>query len=130
VATPPGVHAFRAGEAYSHGGISPQECVTPELLVERPGATAVVSITNLRWTGMRCRVKVSGTEQRVSVDLRLAEGDANSSLVGGPKPYDAKKGEVALLVADDTFEKQKAVVVVLDGSGSLVERMTTTVGGS
>jgi hypothetical protein len=130
VATPPGVHAFRAGEAYSHGGISPQECVTPELLVERPGATAVVSITNLRWTGMRCRVKVSGTEQQVSVDLRLTEGDANSSVVGGPKPYDAKKGDVALLVADDTFEKQKAVVVVLDGSGSLVERMTTIVGGS
>jgi hypothetical protein len=30
---PSGAEAFRAGEVYSHGGLSPQECVIPDIIV-------------------------------------------------------------------------------------------------
>ena len=37
---PPGAEAFRAGEVYSHGGLSPQECVIPDITVGGDAATA------------------------------------------------------------------------------------------
>lgn len=130
VATPPGAGAFRASEAYAHGGMSPQECVTPELLVEQLGAVETVSITNLRWVGMRCRVTVAGSTAPLFVDLRTADRDAATTIIGGPKPYDLKKDEAAMVVADDSLESKPAVVVVLDADGIILERMKTTVGGS
>jgi hypothetical protein len=129
VATPPGVGAFRASEAYAHGGVSPQECVTPELLVERLGAAETATITNLRWVGMRCRVTVGGGVSPISVDLRLTDRDPASTIVGGPKDYDAKKDEAAMVVADDSLESKPAVVVVLDANGTILDRMKTNIGG-
>src|SRR5271155_1027458 len=35
---PPGAEAFRAGDVYSHGGLSPQECVTPDITLGGSGA--------------------------------------------------------------------------------------------
>ena len=35
IASPPGIGAFVANTEYAHGGISLQECVIPELVVER-----------------------------------------------------------------------------------------------
>ena len=130
VATPPGACAFRAGEAYAHGGMSPQECVVPVLMVERSGPTATANVVNLRWLGMRCRVKVEATVSPVLVDLRLVDRDPATSIVGGAKNYDEKKGEVALVVANDSHEKATAVVVVLAADGTILDRMQTKVGGS
>ena len=129
VATPPGAGAFRAGEPYAHGGVSPQECVTPELVVERLGAAPAVTISNLRWVGMRCRVTVMGASMPIVVDLRTTDRDPASSIVGGPKAYDTKKDEAAMVVADDNLESKPAIVVVLDAAGTILDRMTTTVGG-
>jgi hypothetical protein len=129
VATPPGAGAFRANEAYAHGGVSPQECVTPELLVERLGPSETAKINNLRWVGMRCRVAVGGGVTPIFVDLRLTDRDPASTIVGGLKAYDAKKDEAAMVVADDSLESKPAVVVVLDANGTILDRMKTTVGG-
>jgi len=38
IAAPPGAEAFRAGDVYSHGGLSPQECVTPDIMLGGSGA--------------------------------------------------------------------------------------------
>jgi hypothetical protein len=38
IAMPPGAEAFRAGDVYSHGGLSPQECVTPDITLGDSGA--------------------------------------------------------------------------------------------
>jgi hypothetical protein len=89
-----------------------------------------VSITNLRWVGMRCRVTLAGNTAPLFVDLRTADRDAATTIVGGPKPYDTKKDEAAMVVADDSLESKPAVVVVLDADGIILERMKTTVGGS
>jgi hypothetical protein len=129
VATPPGAGAFRANEAYAHGGVSPQECVTPELIVERLGPAETTSITNIRWVGMRCRVSVGGGVSPLFVDLRTTDRDPASTVVGGPKPYDAKKDEAAMVVADDSLESKPAVVVVLNADGTVLDRMKTTIGG-
>jgi hypothetical protein len=129
VATPPGAGAFRAGETYAHGGVSPQECVTPELVIERLGPAETTSITNIRWVGMRCRVSVGGGASPLFVDLRLTDRDPASTVVGGPKPYDAKKAEAAVVVADDSLESKPAVVVVLNADGIILDRMKTIIGG-
>ena len=61
IACPPGIGLFMAGEEYSHGGLSLQECVVPQLTV-LAGAQPAVSakIESVKWTGLRCRVKVAG----------------------------------------------------------------------
>ena len=53
VATAPGAHVFWQNE-YAHGGISPQECVVPELVVApmQPARKAV--IVQLEWVGCAC----------------------------------------------------------------------------
>jgi hypothetical protein len=129
VATPPGAGAFRAGETYAHGGVSPQECVTPELVIERLGPAETTSITNIRWVGMRCRVSVGSGVSPLFVDLRLTDRDPASTVVGGPKPYDAKKAEAAVVVADDSLESKPAVVVVINADGTILDRMKTIIGG-
>ena len=60
---------------------------------------------------------------------RTADRDPASSIVGGPKAYDTKKDEAAMVVADDNLESKPAIVVVLDAAGTILDRMTTTVGG-
>jgi len=35
---PPGAEAFRAGDVYSHDGLSMQECVTPDITLGGSGA--------------------------------------------------------------------------------------------
>ena len=37
---PSGAEAFRAGEVYAHGGLSPQECVIPDITVGGKSTTA------------------------------------------------------------------------------------------
>ena len=89
-----------------------------------------LTISNLRWVGMRCRVTVAGSVSPLSVDLRLVDRDPASSIVGGPKAYDAKKDEAAMIVADDSLETKPAVVVVLGDGGIILDRLKTTVGGA
>jgi hypothetical protein len=70
IASPPGIACFRAGEAYAHGGISPQECVVPVLEVERGFGATYASIHSVDWRGMRCRVRVETNDPGVKVDLQ------------------------------------------------------------
>ena len=78
---------------------------------------------------MRCRVSVGGGVAPLFVDLRTTDRDPATSVVGGPKPYDAKKEEAAMVVADDSLESKPAVVVVLTADGTVLDRMKTTIGG-
>ena len=70
IASPPGIGCFRAGEKYSHGGVSLQECVVPEVIVEQGIEAMRASIVSIEWRGMRCRVKVDTNDPRVRVDVR------------------------------------------------------------
>jgi hypothetical protein len=126
IASPPGIGSFRANETYAHGGISPQECVVPDLFVER-GLTAIsATITSIEWRRMRCRIRIETNNPSVRVDLRKNWKEQATSIVAARKALDAN-GEVSL-VLDDTHEGAAASVVVVDVDGNVIAHQTTCVG--
>lgn len=127
IASPPGVGSFSANTEYSHGGISPQECIVPELIVERGGGSTTATIAGVTWRGMRCRVTVTANDTSVRVDLRTNWKNASSSIVASPKEV-GPTGAQSLAVSDDSHEGHAATVVVLDGAGNVLARKPTTVG--
>lgn len=125
----PGVHCFVAGQEYAHGGASLQECLVPFLVFTSTSAPAgvIVTVSEVQWAGLRCRVRVQPAEDGLLADLRTKPNVPTSSLVE-PKALDAD-GKVALLVADDSLEGTMASVVILDTSGRVLCKVATVVGG-
>lgn len=127
IASPPGIGSFAANTDYSHGGISVQECVVPELLVERGAERASAKITGVSWRGLRCRVAVDTNMAGLRIDLRLNWKQPGTSIVASAKAIDAS-GEASIVVKDDANEGVAAAVVVLDPNGQVLDQKTTTVG--
>ena len=127
IASPPGAGSFAVKTEYSHGGVSPQECVVPELLVERGGAATSATIAAIAWRGMRCRVTVTTNEPSVQVDLRLNWKLPSTSIAASPKEV-GPACEASIAVADDSHEGAAATVVVVDPAGNVLDRKPTTVG--
>jgi len=127
IASPPGVGAFVANTEYAHGGVSLQECVIPDMIVERGEEAISAAIAEITWRGMRCRVAVRTNASGVMVDLRLNWKQAASSIVASAKEL-ATTGEVSLAVSDDKHEGAAASVVVLDSAGRVLDYKPTTVG--
>lgn len=129
IVSPPGVASFFSGETYTHGGISPQECIVPEILVERGIEAVQATIQAIQWRGMRCRITVATSDSSLRVDLRLNWKQESSSIVASVKEVGSTR-EVSLAVADDRHEGAAAVVVLLDSTGKVLDRRTTSVGES
>lgn len=130
IAVGTGIACFEAGKVYEHGGISPQESVTPRVVVESLHAqvsASTASITNVKWVGLRCRLEIVGAPESAVVDIRTKPGDETTSLADEPKP--AVEGSCSIVVPDDAYEGHAAMVVVLDASGSLLAQRLTTIGG-
>lgn len=125
IASPPGIGSFRADVEYAHGGVSLQECVVPELTVERAEGIARATILSLQWRGMRCRIGVKASDPSARVDLRLKWKDATTSIVAAKEV--GLTGEVSLAV-DDVHEGHAATIVVLDAGGNILDRRPTTIG--
>ena len=129
IAFAPGISNFTAGEVYTHGGLTLQECLVPVLeLVTAGGSTSAlkVDITKVTWTGLRCKVEVSPAVAGLSVDIRTKAALADSTLVANVKALDG--GKASLAVEDDADEGTAAFVVVLDAGGNVVQKKATTVG--
>jgi hypothetical protein len=127
IATPPGAGAYIAGTTYTHGGISPQECVVPELTFERGAAAVTARIVSVEWRRLRCVVNVSSNDPAVQVDVRSNWKQAATSLVVASKAV-GDEGQVSLAVRDE-FEGQAVMVVVVDAEGQVLDKRSTTVGG-
>lgn len=127
IASPPGIASFVAGTEYAHGGVSPQECIVPELVVERGTERLWAEIQSVQWRGMRCRVSVATNASGARVDIRLNWKQPGSSIVASIKEVGAG-GDASLAVADDRHEGSAATVVVLDASDNVLARKATTVG--
>lgn len=127
IASPPGIACFTLNNEYAHGGVSPQECIVPELVVERGGVSTMASITAITWRGMRCRVSVATNDPSVCIDLRLNWRQPTTSIAAAPKEV-GPAGEASLAVADDSHEGAAATVVVVDPVGNVLDRKPTTVG--
>ena len=129
VALPQGIGSYKSNKEYTHGGLSLQECFTPELVVTSPGGAAgEVAITEVTWVGLRCRIEVDGECVDLKVDLRTKPAMADSSLAKGGKPL-SDAGKASLVVEDNSAEGTIAVVVVINADGAVISKATTTVGG-
>lgn len=127
IVSPPGIQAFRAGQEYAHGGISLQECVVPEIVVNRRVPEVLSTIAQLDWRGLRCRVTVKDPAVGLRVDLRTNRRDAESSVAANVK--ELNDGRADLLVSDDADEGKAVSVVLLDADGKVVDHKSTTIGG-
>ena len=127
IASPPGIGAFRVNTEYTHGGVSLQECIVPELIVERGEAAVSATITVIAWRGMRCRVSVDTNASGISVDLRLNWKQAGSSIAAASKQL-TEAGAASLAVSDDGHEGAAASIVLTDQTGRVLDYRPTTVG--
>ena len=129
IAVAPGVGRYVAGKEYEHGGLSVQECVIPVLTVSRSlsGAPQPISITDVKWKGLRCHINVSGARPGLHADLRTKAADPASSLTS-QKPL-SEQGSVALVVADEDRVGEAAFAVILNDAGDPLAQQLTTVGG-
>lgn len=126
----PGISSFIAGAEYAHGGLTLQECLVPVLDVQVDGVGKVaanVVINSATWKRMRCTVEVTPGISGLSVDIRTKAAQASSSLLNKVKPVEG--GKTSVFVEDDEHIGTAAVVVVLDASGTVVQKASTMVGG-
>jgi hypothetical protein len=127
ITSPQGIASFRAGDKYAHGGVSLQECVVPEIVVEHGVEAVHASILSVEWRGMRCKVKVETNDPTVRVDLRTYWKQVGSSIVAAIKEVGAG-GEANLVVVDDKHEGSAAMVVLIDSGGAVLSQKSTSVG--
>jgi len=128
-----GVGCFRQGKEYDHGGLSLQECLLPSLTVTRPregrARTGAFAFDEVRWKGMRCRVRLSSGEGAgLRLDLRLFPGDGASSCVRNINEID-EDGKASVVVDGEDLEGQEATLVLLDATGTPVGQYKTVIGG-
>jgi len=128
IAVASGIACYEAGKQYEHGGISPQECVVPELSVSKPNAGTMVesTITGVTWTGLRCSISVGGNGVGVIADIRTKAGNAATSLT---KAKPVETGTTSLLIEDDDQLGVAAFVVLIGADGAILAQTQTTVGG-
>ncbi len=126
-ATAPGIACFNKSPEYAHGGLSVQECLTPDLLVERTAeATVSAQITAVTWRGLRCFIEARGSGGPVRADLRLAR-PTGQSVVATVKPLETD-GTVSLVLKDDEHEHDQLVLVLLDHADKVLVQRATRVG--
>ena len=133
-ATPPGIACFSTRDEYAHGGLSIQECLIPDIRVERTAvARLTVQLRSLSWHRLRCNVAVrvrgapaASGPPPLSADLRL-DTPAGESVASSPKPIDAD-GLASLVLADDRHEDADLVLVVTDADGRVLAQQPTRKG--
>jgi hypothetical protein len=130
IAIPPGSAAFQAGQVYEHGGVSPQECVTPMLVVRaevgHPAPASALSIS-VRWRGLRAVASVVGAPAGASVDLRRKAGDSSTTVAGSAAALGGD-GTAKLLVENEDLIGTTVFAVVLDPAGTVIGQSVIEVG--
>jgi len=129
IASPPGIGSFIVNTEYAHGGVSPQECVVPELLIERGEIAMKAQITEITWRGMRCRVTVETNASGLHVELRRnwKQADPEGQRIAAAKDIGIN-GQASLAVERDEYEGTAAMAVILDGAGHVLDYRATTIG--
>jgi hypothetical protein len=129
IAVAVGITCFEKNKTYEHGGVSPQECVVPRLLVTASAApTSSVALEQLVWRGLRLRAVVAGLPQGATVELRATVGDP-ASVIADHADVTQEAGQFTWFVPDD-HEDETAHVVVVDADGAILLQRATTVGSN
>jgi len=129
VAYAPGAACFASGMEYAHGGLSLQECVTPDLVISlgADAQTVAVDIESVMWVGLRCRVVVKPAAPGLMAELRAKPNVSGSRICEG-KAFD-NEGRAGLLVEDEALTGATTSLVVCDGAGRVIAKLATIVGG-
>lgn len=126
-AAPPGIACFSKRDEYAHGGLSVQECLIPDIRVERTAGSGVAAtIRSITWRRLRCLVEVAVRGGTVTADLRLGS-PSGTSVAAMPKPVQ-EDGSVSLVLAGDEHEDAALVLVVTDADGRVLSHQPTRVG--
>ncbi len=130
-ALPDGIGCYGRKREYSHGGISLQECLVPNLTVQprtAPLELRSVEVTDHVWRGMRLTVAIEGGADGLKLDLRKHAGTPSSTVVMKVKPFQ-ESGKASVVVEDDSLVSERAYGVILDEAGRLVAQFETAIGG-
>jgi hypothetical protein len=128
IAVAPGVSCFEAGKRYEHGGVSPQECVVPRIVVTAGAAAeGAAEILEVKWIGMLCRVRFSGVPVGSKVDVRGLAGDPSTSVAEDVRET-TSEGKASLIVSDDELEGEAAFVVITGPEGNVHAQRQVKVG--
>lgn len=127
VATPPGAACFNVSDAYAHGGLSLQECLIPDFVIERGGeAPAVATVHRVVWRKMRVTADCRGSLVGVRADLRLG-GAQGRSVVRVPKDVEAD-GQVSFVVSDEHENDPLVLVLLAKDKDDVLAQIATRVG--
>lgn len=129
-AAPPGIACFSKRDEYAHGGVSIQECLTPDIRVERGAAPtgASASIRSVEWLRLRCVAQVEAMGGPATADLRVG-GPSGPSAAHAPRPV-AEDGSVSLVLAGDEHEDAALTFVVVAEDGRVLAHQSTRPGGA
>ena len=129
VAYAPGAYCFAAGTEYTHGGLSPQECVVPDLTFSSAtqGKQVAVAIEHVQWLGLRCRAVIKPAGEGLFADLRSKPNDPKTSVTEA-KAFDSE-GKAGLLVEDENLAGTSTSLVVFDATGRILCKRPTIIGG-
>ncbi len=128
MAVAPGISAFVAGATYEHGGVSPQECITPVIRVGAATAGRAVVDLKIAWRGLWADVSAIGAAAGSKVDLRTQAGAGSTSVARAPQPVD-EGGTARLLVPDSDLEGSATFLVLVDADGRVLSQAAVTIGG-
>jgi len=128
IALAPGSSCFEEGKEYEHGGLSLQEVVVPDIIIQK-GATSSdgIEIQEITWSGLRCKIHLKGAEGYIA-DIRLKPADAKSSLAAGSKSINIE-GTASLVITDPDLEGKKAYLVILYKTNNPVAQREIIIGG-
>jgi hypothetical protein len=126
-----GISCYRSGLEYTHGGLSIQECLTPQLTISKQATNVVnksVKFTDIIWRGLRCKVAVEGDILGLTIDIRLHAGNPQTSEVLSNKEL-SNNGIASVVIEDEDLEGKEAYIVLVNESGQLVAQTITIIGG-
>jgi hypothetical protein len=128
IAYAPGISFFKVNNEYAHGGISIHECLIPEMIIERPQVPSDSGkILEAKWVNLKCTISTENSGESHTVDIRTKYNDASTSIVESRNhTIENNKG---VLMVNDQFENGAATVVLIDGSGRIIDKKSTIVGG-
>lgn len=113
----PGITALKNGLEYAHGGLTIQEALTVSITIESTAGQdlSAVSISSLRWLGLRLKLKIDGASPEMEVDIRSNAAQAESTKLepGLPLPKIGAGGEASILITNDGCDGDAAILVVL-----------------
>ena len=123
----PASAAFVANTEYAHGGVSLQECVIPDLIVERGEEALLPTITEISWRGMRCRVRCEDQRHRSSGRLAAELETGGVEHRGGAKEVGTERRSEPRCLGRQT-RRCGGIGCRLDASGRVLDSKPTTVG--